>query len=91
MRKRQLERVKNENEEQRHTQLEDIRQRTSEGVKNENEEQRLNENQPGQRESKRVKLKMIAMMTGFGILTWIRSSMPTIPLLKNKVSAICIS
>ena len=34
----------------------------------------LDENQPGQRESK---LKMIAMMIGFGILTWIRSSMPT--------------
>jgi hypothetical protein len=30
------------------------------------------------------KLKMIAMMIGFWILTWIRSSMPTIPLkIKN--------
>jgi hypothetical protein len=30
------------------------------------------------------KLKMIAMMIGFWILTWIRSSIPTIPLkIKN--------
>jgi hypothetical protein len=36
-------------------QLEDIRQRTSEGVKNENKEQRVNENQPGQWETRRVK------------------------------------
>ena len=41
MRKRQLERFKNENEEQRHTRLEDIQYRTSERVKSENEEQRL--------------------------------------------------
>ena len=33
----------------------------------------LDEDQPGQRESKCIK----TMMIGFGILTWIRSSMPT--------------
>ena len=35
------------------------------------------------------KLKIIAMMIGLGILTWIRSSMPTRFQLKNKGSAIC--
>ena len=91
MRNRQLERVKNENEGQIHTRLEDIRHRTSEGVKNEmksSESMKINLDSENQNVSK---LKMIAMMIGFGILTWIRSSMPTIPLLKNKGSAICIS
>ena len=67
MRKRQLERVKNENEGQRHTRLENIRNRTSEGVKNKNKEQRVNENQPGQRESKRVKIENDSDNDGFGI------------------------
>ena len=57
MRKRQLERVKNENEGQRQMWVEDIQHRTSEGSKNGNEEQWVNENQPGQRESKRVKIE----------------------------------
>ena len=34
-------------------------------------------NPPGQRQSKRIKIEMMSMMIGFGILTWIRSSMPT--------------
>ena len=38
----------------------------------------LDENMHLDSESQNVsKLKMIAMMIGFGILTWIRSSMPT--------------
>ena len=43
-------------------------------VAKEHKTTQLDENQPGQQESK---LKMIAMIIGFGILTWIRSSMPT--------------
>ena len=36
----------------------------------------LDEEQPGQRESKRVKTENDSDDVGFGILTWIRSSMP---------------
>jgi hypothetical protein len=84
--------IKNENEGQRHKRLEDIRHQTSEGVKNESEEQRVNENQPGQRESKRIKIENNSNDD------WVRDfdmdkviNAYHIFLKKNKGSAICIS
>ena len=47
MRHQACEQVKNENENQRHKRVEDMRYQTCE---------RVNENQPGQRESNRVKI-----------------------------------